>query len=331
MSPKNKSAVGCSRVSQARDELVRMLNVLPYFSRHKDRTVFEAAADFGVSPTQIREDLLRLQCCGIGTYPDELVALETDRVSVSIEDTQGLDKSLRLTTTEAISLLLILESLEGIDGLIDPTVVQSTTDKLRELTTRSAAAIESLPDANDAETSGALTETANKLKEAFTSRRKVTFSYYNRYSDATTTRTVDALKLFTHDGISYLYCYDNDAKAVRTFRLDAISDLSLSDVPSRLPLSEYEKDLSEPFDFSGAGMTGALRLAPDVRWLADESPMDIVGELPDKWAAAELPLVSPDWLIRFSLAYGGKVVVTSPESVATAVRQRAESALQKYV
>ena len=59
--------------------------------------------------------------------------------------------------------------------------------------------------------------------------------------------------------------------------------------------------------------------------------MDIVGELPDKWAAAELPLVSPDWLIRFSLAYGGKVVVTSPESVATAVRQRAESALQKYV
>ena len=330
MSTKKKSS-GASRVGQARDELVRMLNLVPYFTRHTDRTVFEAASDFGVSPTQIVEDLLRLQCCGPGTYPDELVTLDTDRISVSIEDTQGLDKSVRLTATEAFSLLLILESLEGIDGLIDPLVVQSTTDKLRELTSRSATAIESLPDIADGQTSPELTATVDTFKEAFSQRKKAQFSYYNRYSDETSERTVDVLQLFTHDGITYLHCYDNGAKAVRTFRLDGISDARLSDTPSRLPRSEFEKDLSAPFDFSGAVVTAAIELAPDVRWLADESPMSIVGELPGGRAAAELPLVSPDWLIRFSLAYGGKVVVTNPESVATDVRKRAETALEKYL
>lgn len=319
-----------SSAKQARMDLIRMLNLLPYFSRHSGRTVFEAAADFGVSYKQLQEDLLRLQCCGSGLYPDELITLATTRTSVSVKDPQGLDKVVRLTSNEAVALLLILESLEGIDGLIDPTVVQSTVDKLRTLTRQPERAIQSLQDTDDDAVSPEYAELLDVVTDAFTRRMKVSFTYYNRNTDESTQRLADPLQLFTHDGIGYLRCYDNTVKGVRIFRLDGISDATVTDTPSRLPRSDYEKDTSQPFDFSSASETAHLALAPSARWLADESPMDITGELPDGWAAAELPLVSPDWLIRFCLAYGGKVVVTKPEDVSAEIFARAQSALSRY-
>lgn len=80
-------------------DLVRLLNLLPYFEAHPGRSMMEAATDLGLSPSQVQEDLSRLFCCGPGTFPDELVDLDAELRSVTVINNQGMDAPLRLTHT----------------------------------------------------------------------------------------------------------------------------------------------------------------------------------------------------------------------------------------
>ena len=91
--------------NQSTTDIVRMLNLLPYFQQHPGRSTMEAAVDLGLDPATIMDDLNRLFCCGIGDMPDELVDLDPQRQAVQIYDAQGMDKPLRLTRTEAGALL----------------------------------------------------------------------------------------------------------------------------------------------------------------------------------------------------------------------------------
>ena len=83
------------------DSIVRALNLLPYFQAHPDRSLMEAAKDLGRDPAELQEEINRLRCCGVGTWPEELVDLEADWTRVSITNSQGMDRPLRLTPTEA--------------------------------------------------------------------------------------------------------------------------------------------------------------------------------------------------------------------------------------
>ena len=119
--------------NQSTTDIVRMLNLLPYFQQHPGRSTMEAAVDLGLDPATIMDDLNRLFCCGIGDMPDELVDLDPQRQAVQIYDAQGMDKPLRLTRTEAGALLLALESLESIPGLVEKHAVRSAATKLRTI------------------------------------------------------------------------------------------------------------------------------------------------------------------------------------------------------
>ena len=55
------------------EHLVRLLNLLPYFQRHPERTLTEAAEELGVPYTQLKADLELLTVCGPGMLADELV------------------------------------------------------------------------------------------------------------------------------------------------------------------------------------------------------------------------------------------------------------------
>ena len=114
------------------EDLVRMLNLLPYFEAHPGRTIMEAAADLGRKPAEIKDDLDRLWCCGLpGMFPDDLVDLDHSYLGVNVTNNQGMDQPLRLTQTEAGALLLALDSLENVPGLMDRSAVLSAAEKLR--------------------------------------------------------------------------------------------------------------------------------------------------------------------------------------------------------
>jgi len=101
------------------DRMTRLLALIPYLTaRPGGVRVQEAARDFGVTERQLRSDLELLWMCGLpGHGPGDLIDLsfEGDRVHVTF--TAGMVRPLRLTTDEAVALVVALKTLLDLPGL----------------------------------------------------------------------------------------------------------------------------------------------------------------------------------------------------------------------
>ena len=101
------------------DRLGRLLNLVPYLLARPGILVAEAAAAFGITERQLREDLELLWVCGLPGYgPGDLIdmALDGDRVTITYD--AGIDRPLRLNPDEALALVVALRMLaETPDGL----------------------------------------------------------------------------------------------------------------------------------------------------------------------------------------------------------------------
>jgi len=87
--------------------LTRLLNLVPYFLAHPGISAAEAARDLGVTPKQIMDDLNQLWVCGLPGYgPGDLIDLSFSEDSIVVTFTAGIDRPLRLTSTEATALLV---------------------------------------------------------------------------------------------------------------------------------------------------------------------------------------------------------------------------------
>lgn len=207
-----------ARPARRIDELTRQLNLLPYFQRHPDRTVMEAARDFGLQPAEIMEDLNRLWMCGLpGLLPGDLVELEHSYTSVKIHNAQGMDKPLRLTPTEAGVLLLTLESLENLPGLTDQEAVVSAAEKLRRIMGDYTTAVyDSVADGEDDGDNATL----SVLRDAMQQNKQVCFTYHSHSSDTTKLRQVSPARIFTHEGEAYVRAWEEESGDHRNFRID---------------------------------------------------------------------------------------------------------------
>ena len=114
------------------DRMTRLLALVPYLTaRPQGVAVAEAARDFGVSERQLRSDLELLWMCGLPGYgPGDLIDLsfEGDRVRVTF--TAGMVRPLRLTTDEAVALVVALRTLLELPGLAERDAVTARLTRL---------------------------------------------------------------------------------------------------------------------------------------------------------------------------------------------------------
>lgn len=304
-------------------DLVRMLNLLPYFEAHPDRSVMEAARDLGREPQDIMDDLNRLWCCGLpGLMPGDLVDLQHDYRRVRVDNAQGMNRPLRLTTTEAAALLLALENLETTPGLVDKTAVISAANKLREIMGPQVAFVADATPETPESPELVLIRTAMELKV------QLSFEYFSQTTYTSSTRVVSAAHVFTSDGHTYLRAWDHDVKKHRTFRIDRMSNLILLEDAATPRASSLSFSTKDPFRFGKA--TAQLAVTEDYAWISDYVPLTLDGPAEAGWHPAHMPVGSEEWLIRFVLAAQGKVRVLAPTRLAEAVAQRAARALQAY-
>ena len=120
------------------DRMTRLLALVPYLTAREDGVaVSEVARDFGVTERQLRGDLELLWMCGLPGYgPGDLIDLsfEGDRVRVTF--TAGMVRPLRLTTDEAVALVVALRTLLELPGLAEREAVSTAlvgTSSLAEL------------------------------------------------------------------------------------------------------------------------------------------------------------------------------------------------------
>jgi proteasome accessory factor C len=307
------------------ERLPRLLALVPYLQARPGIDVARAAADFGVSETQLRKDLTLLWMCGLpGHGPGDLIDISFEGETVSVIFDAGMSRPLRLTGEEALAIVVALRTLAETPGLADSDAVQRALAKVE------AAAGGAVDDSTVAVALDHTQRLLPLLQRALDDRRALRMRYYSASRDETGERTVDPVRLFEADGRNYLEAWCRQAEGMRVFRFDRMSDVVLLDEPAAVPEDAKLRDLSEGvFQPASEHLLVDLRVGRAYAWVADYYPAEDVSEDGDQ-VRLSLRVADPGWVRSLVLGAAGQVEVLSPDWLAEGIRAEAARALAAY-
>ncbi|ATE53833.1 MULTISPECIES: helix-turn-helix transcriptional regulator [Actinosynnema] len=316
-------------MTSANDRLPRLLALVPYLLARPGIPIDEAAADFQVTPKQLRKDLELLWMCGLPGYgPGDLIDLSFEGETVTVTFDAGMSRPLRLTAAEATSLLVALRALADTPGVADKAAVE-----------RAVAKVESA--VGQAQPSGVAVglavregpETArvrDAIAEGVRARRALALRYYTPSRDEITDRVVDPMRMLLVEGRSYLEAWCRAADGVRLFRIDRVDAVEVLDEPASPPPHAVPTDTSEGlFQPDPDQRAAVLVLEPDARWFAEYYPTEALVELPDGRARVLMRYTDTAWMVRLVLGQGGEVRAEEPAELVEAVARQARAALDR--
>ena len=322
-------------MSGARDQVSRLLALVPYIQARREVPLEQAAADFGVRPAQIVKDLNVLWYCGLpglgmGDLIDvDMEALQGDGV-IRVSNADYLSRPLRLDSSEASALIVALRALrDGSEDDVRP-IVDRTLNKL-EAAAGDGAALAARVDIRLPEQQRRVDELRRRLEAAVRDRRQVRLDYYVPARDQSAERVVDPLRVVTADGNTYLDAWCHVAEGQRLFRLDRVSTAVVLDSPAQEHAGLEPRDLADGiFQPSGDDLLVTLLLEPAARWVAEYYPVEETHEVPGGRLRVRLRVGDPGWLTRLMLRLGGSAVLEDPPGLADEVRRVAAEALAHY-
>ena len=318
-------------MSTAVEQVERLLNLVPYLRSHPGATVAQVADEFGVSQKQIAKDLNVLWFCGTpGGFADDLMephvgeggAIHLDNV------VEQITRPLRLSTREAVALLVALRALAQVPGFADRDALERALVKLETAVGVAAAG------------------TAERLSVAFEARdvvlevvsraqaagRALQLRYYVPSRDQVTERTVDPIRISMLTGRAYLDAWCRSSQGRRMFRLDRVVRIDVLDEPANVP--EHVLNAPEAEDTAlrvdSHDPLIELELAPNSRWVPEYYPCESVRELPSGGLRVALRAPDQDRIRRLVLRLGENVKVIGPTGFAAAVQGTAAAALAGY-
>ncbi|RDI67112.1 helix-turn-helix transcriptional regulator [Nocardia pseudobrasiliensis] len=313
--------------SRLSTRLSRLLNMVPYFLANPGISAAEAAADLGVTTKQLMSDLNQLWMCGLPGYgPGDLIDLSFSEESIEVTFSAGIDRPLRLTSTEATAVLVALRSIAALPGMVDPTAAQSATAKIE-------AAI-----AGDKgfESAGAAVlpveaPAVRTVRSALARNRALRLVYYSASRDVVSERVVDPIRIVLVDNNSYLQAWCRQAEGVRLFRFDRIEEAVELDEPAHPPSHATDETAGlDLFSDDPAVPLARLRIRSDYGWVLDQYPMHRVAVHSDGSVEATMRFATLDWMARLLLGFGSGVTVLGPAELVVAVRERSGAALAAY-
>ena len=322
--------------SGAKDQVARLLTLVPYLHRRGHVRLDEAAKDLGVSPDQLMKDLKVLLMCGLpGGFPDDLIDVDLDALEgpeadglIRVSNAEYLARPLRLTTTEATALIVALRALRAGAGDETREVVDRALGKLEAAAAEGAesARVDAGTDAPDTD----LALLATRLQRAADQRRQVRLTYYVPSRDEQSEREVDPRGVINADGHAYLDAWCHLAEAPRTFRLDRIESAEVLDVPITTEPAA-PRDLGDGFFTRDEDVTRAtLLLEPPARWVTEYYPVEAVREVGEGRVEVDLLVADPRWLTRLVLGLLPHARVLAPQETSEALMAAAQETLSLY-
>lgn len=309
--------------------LARLLNMVPFFMANPGLSAEEAARELGVTTATLMADLNQLWMCGLPGYgPGDLIDLSFSEESIDVTFSAGIDRPLRLTSTEATALLVALRSLTSMPGMVDPSAAQRAIAKIE---TAAGSAAANVPLSSDHDTADAEEgPVSSTVRSALRARHALELTYYSASRDVLTERIVDPIRTVVVDDNSYLQAWCRGAEGVRLFRFDRIDSATELDKPSSPPESVQDEDAFEIFNDDPSLSQARLRVSPAFTWILDYYPMTQVAADSDGSIEVTMRFATLQWMTRLTLGFGGGVTVLGPESLVNSVRDRARSALNAY-
>lgn len=318
----------------ARDQVARMLALVPYLQNRRDVSLAQVAADFGVSADQIRKDLRVLWFCGLpGLTPDKMIDVDMEAIEddpegvVRIENAEFLARPVRLGSSEATALIVALRALrEG-----SPPGARQVVDRVLTKLEEAAAMGSETPQVELHLPPRETEEVARSLRRALSEDRQVRLDYYVPTRDESTRRTVDPIALLHSEGNDYLDAWCHQAGARRLFRLDRMTAVEMLETARESHEDLEPRDLGAGlFEPSADDLVAVCRLAPHARWVAEYYPVTGTRELDDGRLEITLRVGDPRWLVRLALRLAPAMEVVSPGDLRAQVRRTASAALSHY-
>lgn len=337
------------------DRLVRLLALPAWVAEHPGASFDEAAAHFGVGARTIERDVYTLWVSGLpGGLPDALVDFDADDFEsrrLRLTQPLGLDRPIRLSREEAVSLLLALRVLIG---LLDADAEAASPLRRAETAVSvllgyerpdsapppdapgrpapaegdgAGPAADRVPAAAPAPAGGSGAVLA-AVRRAMARRERLRLVYVSA-TDERTERDVDPLELVSDGSHLSLLAWCCTARGERTFRLDRI----VSAEPAGRAADPHPRPSSAAAgrpDRIAHGETAVLHLEPGGRWLAEQIPCEEVVRLAD--GSLRVRVVGRDerWLVGLVLSAGRHLRGVEPRSLAAAAAARARGALERY-
>lgn len=314
----------------SRAQVRRLLSLVPYLREHDGAPLTEVAAAFGISPVTLRADLDVLWMCGMpGLTPGDLIDIDMDAVDgegvIHLSNADYLPRPLRLSADEALALVLALRTLRGIAGPGKREAIDSALAKLEAVAGSQAHSEQAA-----VLVQGARDDIQARVTDALQQGKRLDLTYDVATRAETTRRQVDPLRVFVLDGYGYLDAWCYLAGGLRTFRLDRIAAVEITEVD----VAEHQVELRDLSDGWFDSLTDAplvtLELDPQAAWIAEYYPTEQVTARSDGGLIVTLRVTHPLWLEGMLLRLGGHARVLSPDGAGDSAAQVAREALEQY-
>jgi len=294
------------------EQTARLLDLVPFLLSHQGISLTDLARHFKVNSDVIVDDLNTLWMCGLPGYtPLELIDLAFDSGFVTIRNAAPLAYVRTLSSSEIVALALGLDLLRENSeklGVEQSDRIDILAKKLRDQIGIHISIA-----------SGPTTAHRSVLSTSIAQRLPVEMTYYSSSSDQETKRVVTAYDFFRDNDVEYFQGYCHSSKGMRTFRIDRIVAVSLTQSLDVIPDVQTRKSES-------------IRVGATVRSL-DRASCEAFGlAFSDLRLGGSVTLqaFSREWLVRSIMAGAGSLVVEEALEIVLAIRQSVDSTMALY-
>ncbi len=315
---------------QAQDKLAFLLSLVPFLMEHERISVQEAAAHFGVRPEQVRDAVSLIAVSGVpgetGQYQHgDLFDLAWDDFEendqIVLTNLVAIDDAPRFSGREAAALIAGLQYLSALPENADRGAIDSLMAKL----SRGASAAPSQVAVEGSESD----ETLALIRRSVAAGVQMEFDYLNSRGEHER-RRVDPLRIESVDADWYLRAWCHLREAVRTFRLDRISNPTVTTEP----ITFHAGDVQLPerlFEGSADDLLVTIDVAPAAMQLvADYIPEGAVTAEVDGRSRTTVRVSHYHGLKRLVASMPGVVSVVAPEEARRVVAEWAAAGAARY-
>jgi proteasome accessory factor BC len=283
-------------------------------------SVTQVLENLQITETELREDIDVLNVVNFGGGSYVLYAeVSGDTIEVDPEPYgDNFAKPARLLPLEAKALVAAID-------LLGDHIPEGSLASARE---RIVAALGRDPATDGLQittASGDDSEVARVVSQAIAERRVLELEYYKENEDEFTSRRVEPYQLLNGQEGWYVHSFDVERDAPRSYRLDRIKSVTMSD-------SEFEPRPGIEPDVRGWPKTGEVETSRAARvWISPErarwarEDRRVMQDLSDGAVVVDLHYAGEDWLAREILKEAGDAVVLEPEDARRAVLEAAEA------
>jgi proteasome accessory factor C len=311
----------------AQENLVLFLSLIPFVMDRGEVSIADAAEVFGRSPQDIRKAVELIACSGIPG--DSRAYLHADLFDIDwdlfleeeiirFEHTIIIDSQPGFSAREMSALIAGLQYLAQHPAWANRPDIHRLLGKLSGTTDHLVVKSQPQP------------ATLEKLQDAIARGVRVTMLYVNKAGERDE-RLIDPLAIESRDDVWFFRGWCHSRQALRTFRVDRIEAVELSQDPSDRHDDVLSPDQWSVFSPSPGDLMVTIEFPPQAvaiiaEYLDRHHQPVAVGSM----MRAEVPFAHVGSLTRFAAKYPTLVEVIGPPEARDAVAGWASRALEQY-